>query len=468
MSLIKISLKSWSVYSRTVKTRIPFRFGKSLLKEMPIIHLKVALDLENGEEIEGYSATGIPPLWFDKDDSKTDIQHQQNLLYSLKTALESYQKAGRGGSYSLHQNCEESIVAHGKSHKLNDLTASFGQALLDNAIVDAICRLTKKPFLEILKSGELGFPHEIEEFLPEEATEAMSIRHTIGLLDEIHTSDIKSPLNDGLPESLEEVLAIYNVNYLKVKVTADVTFSIERLKKIAKLITPEMEMSITLDGNEQFSNMADFRKFYQELSGDPELNGFFNRVIWIEEPIQRKFSLDDSVKSVLDEGLLSTPIIIDESGGSKQAFPKAVELGYKGVSAKNCKGVYRTLETFVEVKKNEIIKGTPYYMSSEDLTNVPVLPFHQDICVAAALGITHSERNGHHFIRGFDFLSSVERREALKEFPSLYKEMKEGTPVLNIQEGKINLKELNQVGFGAMSKPDFDFLSPVELPTESC
>jgi hypothetical protein len=84
--------------------------------------------------------------------------------------------------------------------------------------------------------------------------------------------------------------------------------------------------------------------------------------------------------------------------------------------------------------------------------------------VAAALGITHSERNGHHYIIGFDFLSPRERENALREFPSLYRSREVGNPVLRIEKGCLNLFELNQNGFGTASEPDWDFMEPVQLP----
>jgi hypothetical protein len=88
----------------------------------------------------------------------------------------------------------------------------------------------------------------------------------------------------------------------------------------------------------------------------------------------------------------------------------------------------------------------------------------QDLCVAAALGIRHSERNGHHYIVGFDFLSPKEREDALREFPSLYAARGEGSPVVRIENGYIDAADINRHGFGAASEPDWGNLEPVKLP----
>jgi len=103
-------------------------------------------------------------------------------------------------------------------------------------------------------------------------------------------------------------------------------------------------------------------------------------------------------------------------------------------------------------------------LSSEDLTNAPIFPLHQDLCVAAALGIRHSERNGHHYIIGFDFLSAREREDALREYPSLYRVREHGSPVVRIEDGFLSMKEINRSGFGTASEPDWEHLEPVRLP----
>jgi hypothetical protein len=158
------------------------------------------------------------------------------------------------------------------------------------------------------------------------------------------------------------------------------------------------------------------------------------------------------------------PVIVDESDGSDDVVGRALSLGYQGISAKNCKGVFRTLHSYRMIKELEAGGKNSPILSSEDLTNAPIIPLHQDLCVAAALGIRHSERNGHHYIIGFDFLSPSEKEAALREFPSLYTARPGKSPVVRIEDGFLSLKELNQNGFGTASEPDWEFLEPVRLP----
>jgi hypothetical protein len=89
-----------------------------------------------------------------------------------------------------------------------------------------------------------------------------------------------------------------------------------------------------------------------------------------------------------------------------------------------------------------------------------VVPLHQDLCVAAALHLSHSERNGHHYIRAFEYFSPREKEAAIREFPELYAADR---PTVKLYNGAIDLSGINDSGFGVASEPDWDFLEKVSL-----
>ena len=81
--------------------------------------------------------------------------------------------------------------------------------------------------------------------------------------------------------------------------------------------------------------------------------------------------------------------------------------------------------------------------------------------MAAALGIPHSERNGHHYIRAFEYFSPGERQAAIREFPELYRE---GRPTVRVEGGAIDVRGINRFGFGVRSEPDWEHLEKASLP----
>lgn len=461
----KFKLLEASVFSRQIKTRMPFRFGRSTMTQMPILHLRLKVESDTGRTVVGVSASGIPPLWFDKGAGKTHADNINDLSLSLRLALDEYMKLDQAPVWYLHHVAEPVVrrIAAGKG--LNELTAGFGVALVDSALIDAACRHTGATFHAALKGNLLGYGADFAGMLPAAPLDRIALRHTVGLADPITAGDITEPVGDGLPESLEDVVREYRAGYFKIKISGDAAGSRERLRRIAGVLDARAgDYKATLDGNEQFHDMGEFADFMREAASDPALQSFWKRTLWIEQPVGRGHSLVDSVAGPLKEISAFKPVIIDESDGGDDAFERALALGYRGISAKNCKGVFRTLHSFKRIQEISAAGRPAPILSSEDLTNAPIVPLHQDLCVAAALGITHSERNGHHYIIGFDFLSAREREDALREFPSLYKTRATGNPVLRVDDGFISVRELNQNGFGTMSEPDWNSLEPVRLP----
>ena len=59
-------------------------------------------------------------------------------------------------------------------------------------------------------------------------------------------------------------------------------------------------------------------------------------------------------------------------------------------------------------------------MSAEDLTIQAGLALQQDLALVSLLGITHVERNGHHYVNGMAALGAGEQQAFLDAHPDLY------------------------------------------------
>jgi L-alanine-DL-glutamate epimerase-like enolase superfamily enzyme len=436
---MKVRVREVGLFLRPVRTRFPFRYGKANVVAQPYLHLRVRCE----PDAVGVSAAALPPLWFDKDPSKTHEDNVRDLLASVRAAADVWRSLPAGTAFGLHRAGEPEVRR--RCAGLNDLTAGFGVALLDAAVVDAVCRLSGKTFHQGLRADLFGFG-ALE--VPPRPLDAIAVRHTVGMADPITKADVASPLADGLPETLEEVVRATGARWYKVKVSGDAKASLERLRRIAAVLDRLAgDYKVTLDGNEQFATMRDAAGFVRWVAADAALTAFWRRTAWIEQPVERGAAFDEGPGEI--DRL--KPVIIDESDGTDDAVDRALALGYRGISAKNCKGVFRTLHSFRRTR------GSNAILSSEDLMNIPVVPLQQDLCVAAALGITHSERNGHHYIRAFDFLSPKERQDALREFPSLYRP---DPPSVRVVGGLLDVREINEHAFGVRSEPDWEALAP--------
>lgn len=78
------------------------------------------------------------------------------------------------------------------------------------------------------------------------------------------------------------------------------------------------------------------------------------------------------------------------------------------------------------------------------------------------LGITHVERNGHHYVNGMAALPESEQQAFLSAHPDVY-ERTHGAVRLQIRNGRIALSSMDCVGFGSSVLPEFQSMKPIEL-----
>ena len=75
-------------------------------------------------------------------------------------------------------------------------------------------------------------------------------------------------------------------------------------------------------------------------------------------------------------------------------------------------------------------------MSGEDLTIQPGLALQQDLALVSLLGLTHLERNGHHYVNGMAGLPQAEQDAFLAAHPDLY-EKSHGAVRVRIEDGML-------------------------------
>lgn len=461
----RFGIQEAEVFCRRITVRMPFRFGRSTLTEMPVLHLRLRVRAANGRSQIGVSAAGIPPLWFDKGEGKTHSDNIRDLSLSLRIALDHYRDSDADTVWNLHRTGEAGARRAAAACGLNGLTAGFGVALVDAALIDAACRYSGSTFHAALRADLFGWDPGAKSFLPAEPLQRIALRHTVGLSDSLSGADAAARVGDGLPETLVEVIRSHRPGYFKIKIGGEAAEARARLRAVAKILDGSgLDYRATLDGNEQFADMGAFASFLRGAGEDPALRDFWRRTLWIEQPVGRDRSLGEDAAPALRAIGRFKPVIIDESDSDDEAVDRALGLGYGGISAKNCKGVFRTLHSFRRVRQLAAEGRRGLILSSEDLTNTPIVPLQQDLCVAAALGIAHSERNGHHYVRGFDFLSAREREDALREYPRLYAARQGGHPIVRIEGGFLDVRDVNASGFGTRAFPDWEHLEPFLLP----
>ena len=212
---------------------------------------------------------------------------------------------------------------------------------------------------------------------------------------------------------------------------------------------------ISLDGNEQYADAAGVAELLSGIRATPALARLYDAILFIEQPIARKLALDVDLRTVP----LGKPVIIDESDGELDTFLQARARGYAGVSSKTCKGFYKSILNAARCGAwNAERPAAPYFMSAEDLTTQAGLSVQQDLALVNLLGITHVERNGHHYVNGMAALPAAEQEDFLQAHPDLY-ERSHGAVRVKIRQGRIALGSLACTGFASAALPDFSSMS---------
>jgi hypothetical protein len=426
------------LFERDVRLRMPFRFGVVTLTESPQAFVRARIRLEDGHEAEGAAAELLAPKWFDKDPALTNEDNFDQLRASLGRAREQYL-------------AHEARAAWAHASPAKGLVENYGPALLDRALLDALCRALGVSFYRAVQANLVGAGSfegmDLGAFFATlKPRAAIAARHTVGLVDPITGADQKARVNDCLPETLEEVVARYGHRYFKLKVGGDMRADVERLAAIASVLDRIADpYHVSLDGNEQYEDMQGVVVLWAAMKAAPRLRRLVDSVLFIEQPVKRSRALERKVEGI------DKPVIIDESDDSLDAFPRARALGYRGVSSKTCKGIYKSLVNGARCAT--WVDG--YFMSGEDLTLQAGIALQQDTALGSLLGLTHLERNGHHYVNGMAGLPQSEQEAFLAAHPDLY-ERSHGAVRVRIADGMLSIGSLDCPGYASRAMPDWN------------
>ena len=452
-----------------LRTRFPFRYGIASMTEVPHLFVRAEVQL-HGKTGYGISADLLPPKWFTKDPLTDYTSHDlPEMRQVIERAAEiACEIPATHDFFCWWKELYTEQMKWCAQKKIAPLLAAFGVSLIERSVIDAWCRIRQITFHQLLKSKDLGIDlgelrSELKQVglldcIAQSLPTSLQLRHTIGLGDPLTDAEISpdDQVQDGLPQSLEACIRRYGMRYFKIKISGNLLQDTERLQGIARLLTLAVkgEFQFSMDGNENYTTIEHFRNDFEDLRAQPALRKFFDQgLLFVEQPLHRNHALSESVRSEILSWSTAPPLIIDESDADLNSVPLALNLGYSGTSHKNCKGIMKGLANAASIHQAGTARK-PAILSSEDLANVAPVALMQDLAVAASLGITHSERNGHHYFAGLSQFSTTVQKSVLEQHADLFQASEQGFPVLKAQDGQISLASVLQIGFGQSFDPE--------------
>jgi hypothetical protein len=455
----RLAVRDIAFYERPVPFVRPFRFGAVTVNASTQIFVGVIIEVEGKEVSVGAAAELLAPKWFDKRPHLSSEETAAELRRSLLVARDLY-LAGDGfeTAFGLHAARIAAQVAACAKEDIPPLAAGYGPAEIDKAILDALLRSLGMNFFEGMATNVAGINvgltpdlgnDEIAAFLAgRQRLERVAVRHTVGLDDQVEgEGGIADPSQNS------------GARYFKLKLNGDPEADTARLIRIGKeLTTLPYDYQVTLDANEQYADLAALGALIDRLDHDSALAPVASRLLYIEQPMPRDITRQSPL------GVLSSrDFIIDEADDSYDAFPAAKALGYRGISSKSCKGIYKSILNATRVQKWSA-GGNKFFITGEDLTCQAGLAVQQDLALGALIGVTHAERNGHHYVDGFADTPDREARAFLSAHRDLY--IRDGGTIrLSIHDGDLLTGSLTSAGFASGVHPDWATLLPLQQPT---
>jgi hypothetical protein len=473
---MRFTLKNTRLALRNSTTRIPFRYGNACMTACPQAILEAVIETESGRLQSGYSGDCLPPGWFDKDPRKDYAQQIEEMLAAADLAQGALsEEAARPVTlFDAWQATYDRMMSAAAERGWQPLLSSFGLSLVERAVMDAVCRAAEASFAQAVRTNLFALrPGDVHaelaglepaNWLPRQPLERVFVRHTVGLSDPLTIGEIPSAerLGDGFPHALEEYVQQNGTRYFKLKVSNRLEHDRDRLLRFAAVVERRLrdDYRLTLDGNEQYSRAEEFDDLIEVLRGTAALQTLWRNTLVIEQPLARSISLDSRHTAGIRALAQQKPVIIDESDDSLAAYPQALELGYRGVSTKNCKGPIKSLlNAGLTWLRNDRGRRNDYLMTAEDLCTVGIVPLQSDLCLVASLGLEHVERNGHHYHRGLSYLPSTEQQQALEAHGDLY-EFRNGVVCPAVRDGRFETATLQCPGYGFAALPDLGAMTP--------
>jgi hypothetical protein len=427
---------------RPVRLVRPFRFGAVTLQACPQLFVRVQLEVR-GRVMPGFAAEMMVPKWFDKRPAFSQQENVAQLAASVEVAAAAYSNDRPATAFGLFDRHYAALMQAGTQTGMTALTAAYGQAVLDRAVVDALCRGLGLSFFQAAANNAFGLADSTNApdmrgfdwnaWLPTLAPlRRIAVRHTVGMLD-----------------SLDELAAdidAQGLRYFKIKLGGDPVVDAERLSALLPLLDQKAPgHRFSLDGNEQYPSLE---PLLGVLPDHPAL-------LYVEQPIPRDAALSGR--------LPTAPLLMDEADGTLGAFVRGRGEGWTGVSSKSCKGLYKAMINRARCTRwNDDARrdGQParFFMSAEDLTCQAGLSVQQDLALASLLGLSHSERNGHHYHPGFGAAPAAEQQAFAAAHSDLYRG---DPPALAIADGALRLDSLFAPGFAHAADPDVSSLQPL-------
>ncbi|HWB85730.1 MAG TPA: enolase C-terminal domain-like protein [Bryobacteraceae bacterium] len=424
--------------------RAPYKFGGKEVDRVTMLNVHCRLRTRAGKSSEGFGSMSMGNIWsFPAVSYDTSLAAMKALAEKVAKITRSFPDYAHPLDVNKALEPEYLKAAAEVMHEMKlavpvpKLCMLVTASPFDAAIHDAFGKLHGRN--SFAASGKEFVRHDLAHYLNAEfrgeyldpyilpkAVPRTRMYHSVGASDPLEAADVKKPIHDGLPETLEEWIPYSGVTALKLKLNGgDLAWDVDRVTAIDRVTTrAERKRGFehwiySLDFNERCPNVQYLLDFERRLK--EKAPTAFARVQYIEQPTAR--DLARNRQNTMFEAAKRCPVVIDESLTGLDALLMAREMGYTGVALKACKGISQSLLLAAAAQKYKMFRCV------QDLT-CPGAAFVESAGIASHVpGADTLEANAREYV-------PIANRGWEKRFPGLF----------DITGGYLDTSELNGVG----------------------
>jgi hypothetical protein len=344
--------------------RAPYKFGGKEVDRVTLLNVRCRLTSKAGKSAEGFASMPLGNVWSFPDlPYDTTIDAMKRLAARIERITQGYTEYGHPLDVN-HALEPEYLKAAGETTRemklerpIPKLCTLVTASPVDAAIHDAYGRLHVRNSFAVV--GREFVRHDLGHYLGPEfrgeyldpyvlpkAAPRIRMFHSVGASDALAKSDVKRPVGDGLPESLEEWIPHCGVIAIKIKLNgSDLGWDVDRVVGIDRVATQAQEKRgvrdwvYSIDFNERCPDVQYVLDFTRRIKEKTPVG--FERVQYLEQPTARDLAANR--QNTMFEAAKLRPVVIDESLTGLDMLKLAREMGYTGAALKACKGQSQTL-----------------------------------------------------------------------------------------------------------------------------
>jgi len=341
--------------------RTPIKFGGRVLCDAVLLHVSAEVETRRGQRAEGFGSMPMGNIWAwpsQKVSSESTLAAMIELGQRLVRQANEYRGMGHpleithDLAATYQPAADEVTAALELAEPMPRLAQLVSASPLEAAIHDAYGKTLGENSYNLLGAELVNrdlSAYLNEEFAGEyldrytlrEPKPSMPLYHLIGALDPLTDADVRTRIDDGLPETLPEWIAADGLTHMKIKLSGDnLDWDVDRVVSVEKIAGQAQAARgcsswwYSADFNEKCADVQYVLDFLAKVG--QQAPQAFGRLQYIEQPTHR--DLRANPENRMHEAAKIKPVVIDESLIDFESLLVSRELGYSGVALKACKG----------------------------------------------------------------------------------------------------------------------------------